>query len=72
MTDRRLCLLAAPDTRSRPVATFIQTLVPESMVQVPATDQTDWLVAHLPMPPAVAPQTREASAPSANLKLRRE
>jgi hypothetical protein len=72
MTDHRLCLLAAPDTRSRPVAAFIQTLVPESMVQVPATDQTDWLVAHLPLPPAVAPQTREATAPSANLRLRRE
>jgi hypothetical protein len=72
MTDRRLCLLAAPDARSRPVAAFIQTLVPESMVQVPATDQTDWLVAHLPLPPAVAPQTREATLPPANLKLRRE
>jgi hypothetical protein len=72
MTDHRLCLLAAPDTRSRPAAAFIQTLVPESMVQVPATDQTDWLVAHLPLPPAVAPQTREATLPPANLKLRRE
>jgi hypothetical protein len=72
MTDHRLCLLAAPDTRSRPAAAFIQTLVPESMVQVPATDQTDWLVAHLPLPPAVAPQTREASVPSGQLRLRRE
>jgi len=72
MTDHRLCLLAAPNAQSRPVAAFIQTLVPESMLQVPATDQTDWLVAHLPMPPAVAPQTREATLPPANLRLRRE
>ncbi len=72
MTDHRFCLLAAPDARSRPVAAFIQTLVPESMVQVPATDQTDWLVAHLPMPPAVAPQTREATVPSGQLRLRKE
>jgi hypothetical protein len=72
MSDRRLCLLAAPEASSRPMAAFIQTLVPESIVQVPATDQTDWLVAHLPMPPAVAPQTREASAPSGQLRLRRE
>ena len=72
MTDHRLCLLAAPDTQSRPVAAFIQTLASENMVQVPVTDQTDWLVAHLPLPPAVAPQTREATLPPANLKLRRE
>ncbi len=72
MTDHRLCLLAAPDTRSRSAAALIQTLAPESVVQVPATDQTDWLVAHLPMPQAVAPQTREASLPPANLRLRRE
>jgi hypothetical protein len=72
MTDHRLCLLAVPEAASQTVAAFIQTLVPESMVQVPATDQTDWLVAHLPMPPAVAPQTREAALPPGQLRLRRE
>ncbi len=65
-------LLAASESQFKPAAAMIQTLVPESMVQVPATDQTDWLVAHLPMPQAVAPQTREATVPSGQLRLRRE
>ena len=56
MTNDRLCLLAAPASQSQPVTALIKTLVPESTVQVPATDQTDWLVTHLPMPQAVAPQ----------------
>jgi hypothetical protein len=71
-TDRQLCLLAATEAQSQPVAAFIQTLAPESAVQVPAAYQTDWLITHLPMPQAVAPQTREASLPSTHLRLRQE
>lgn len=70
MTDRRLTLLVAPAAQPQPVAAFIQTLVPGSTAQVPATDQTDWLVTHLPMPQTDAPQTSEATAPSAHLRLR--
>ena len=65
-------LLAETGAPPQPIPALIQTLVPESMVQVPATDQTDWLVAHLVMPQAAAPQTRQATAPSGQLRLRRE
>jgi hypothetical protein len=71
-TDRQLCLLAAMEAQSQPVAAFIQTLAPESAVQVPAAYQTDWLVTHLSMPQAAAPQTREASLPSTHLRLKQE
>jgi hypothetical protein len=72
MIDRRLCLLSAPEVQPQPAAALIQTLVPESTVQVPATNQTDWLVTHLPMPQAIAPQSREAALPSGHLRLRQE
>ena len=72
MTNDRLCLLAAPVSQYQPATALIKTLVPESTVQVPATNQTDWLVTHLPMPQAVAPQTREAALPSATMRLRKE
>jgi hypothetical protein len=65
-------LLAGPQSQTQPVAAIIQTLVPESAFQVPATDQTDWLVAHLAMPQAVAPQTRQATTQSGQLRLRKE
>jgi hypothetical protein len=72
MTNDRLCLLAAPAAQYQPATALIKTLVPESTVQVPATNQTDWLVTHLLMPQAVAPQTREAALPSATVRLRKE
>ena len=72
MIDRRLCLLSEPVNRPQPVTALIRTLAPESSLQVPATNQTDWLVSHLPMPDAVAPTAREATLPSAHLRLRQE
>jgi hypothetical protein len=72
MTDQRLCLLAAPAAQPQPAASLIQTLAPESTVQVPATSQTDWLVTHLPMPQAAARQTREAALPSPQLRLQKK
>ncbi len=72
MSDRRLNLLIASAAQPQPATALIQTLAPESAVQVPATLQTDWLVAHLPMPQAISPQTREAALPSANLRLRKQ
>jgi hypothetical protein len=72
MTNERLCLLAAPAPQFQPATALIKTLVPESTVQVPATNQTDWLVAHLSMPQAVTPQTREAALPPPTVRLRKE
>jgi hypothetical protein len=71
MADQRLSLLVAGDAQVLPATALIQTLAPESVVQVPATPQTDWLVTHLPMPQAASPQTREAALPPANLRLRK-
>ncbi len=70
MTNRQLGLVSEPMTQPQPVTALIQTLVPESTVQVPATNQTDWLVGHLPMPEAAAPAAREAALPAPHLRLR--
>ncbi|MGW8255886.1 MAG: hypothetical protein ACWGMZ_00220 [Thermoguttaceae bacterium] len=72
MAFRHTALLRAGQDQSLPATALIQTLVPQSIVQVPATDQTDWLVSHLPMPRIVAPTTREAVLPGAHLRLRKK
>lgn len=72
MADRRLVLLTTPAEQPLPVATLIQTLVPENAVQVPATSQTDWLVTHLPMPQIVAPQSQETTIPAKGVRLRKQ
>jgi hypothetical protein len=69
MTYQREALLIAPASQPLPVTALIQTLVPESTVQVPATSQTGWLYTHLPMPQVVTPQTREAILTTPNLRL---
>jgi hypothetical protein len=69
-TKRRQSLLSEGMSQPQPVTALIQTLVPDSILQVPATNQTDWLVSHLPMPPVVAPPTREAALPAPHLRLR--
>jgi hypothetical protein len=69
MTDRRLNLLTPPASQPQPIPALIQTLVPESTVQVPVGDQTDWLITRLPMPPATNPAGNDSSIPSAHLRL---
>jgi hypothetical protein len=71
-TGRQVCLLSSLGAQAQPVAAFIRTLSPDSAIELPAADQTDWLVTHLPMPKTEAPQTREAALPSAQLHLRKE
>ena len=70
MYSQREAFLIAPHCpASLPVTALIQTLAPESTVQVPVTNQTDWLVTHLPMPQVAAPQTREATLSAPNVRL---
>ncbi len=40
---------------SGPVVALLRTLVPQSEVQVPATRQSDWLMARLPLPRVIPP-----------------
>ena len=68
LSDGRNRLLGEPPRGSQPVAALVQALVPESVVQVPACRQADWLLHHLPVPEAVPPGG-EAVLPTARLHL---
>ena len=45
------------------MAALVQTLVPQSAVQVPASRQTDWLLRHLPVPEVIPPPGAEPFRP---------
>ena len=65
LSDGRNRLLGEPPRGSQPVAALVQTLVPQSIVQVPASRQTDWLLRHLPVPDVLPPPGAEAVPPTA-------
>jgi len=48
MIDRRRALLGEPVAQPQPIAALIRTLVPATGEQVPAGDQTEWLLRRLP------------------------
>jgi hypothetical protein len=50
LVGRQGRLLSEPAPEPRPVLALLRTLLPASEVQVPAAPQTDWLIAHLPVP----------------------
>ena len=56
LSDGRNRLLGESSRGSQPMAALVQTLVPQSVVQVPASRQTDWLLAS----PAGARRSRAA------------
>ena len=68
--DRR-CLLGQSQQHQKPspAVALVQTLVPQSAVQVPAGRQTDWLLRHLPLP-EVMPIPGSRTAPHARIRLR--
>lgn len=69
LADRNGRLLGEPAEQPKPIAALVQTLVPQSSVQVPASRQTDWLLRHLPVPEVMPPDPE--SVPShARLRLR--
>jgi hypothetical protein len=72
LADRRGWLLAATNPQAQPMVALIQTLVPVSQVQVPATRQTDWLVRHLPVPEILPSATAQRASPHAQLRLHQE
>ena len=67
LSDGRLALLSESPRPLHPVSALVQMLVPSSVVQVPASRQTDWLLHHLPVPEAVVSPD---SIPTAHLHLR--
>jgi hypothetical protein len=69
LSDGRNRLLGEPARGSQPVAAFVQMLVPQSIVQVPASRQTDWLLRHLPVPDVLPPPGAEAVPPTARAHL---
>ena len=71
LSDGRRRLLGEPLVQPQPVVAVLQTLLPASEVQVPATRQTDWLVRHLPVPRVVPPRDAEHVAPYPRLRLGR-
>jgi hypothetical protein len=68
LSDGRNRLLGEPPRGSQPVAALVQALVPQSVVQVPACRQADWLLHHLPVPDAIPPGG-EATLPTARAHL---
>jgi hypothetical protein len=71
LADRRGRLLGEPAAQPQPVVALLQTLVPLSEVQVPATRQTDWLMRHLPVPQVVPPRGTETALPHGQIRLGR-
>ncbi len=69
LSDGRNRLLGE-SSQPRPVAAFVQTLVPQSAVQVPGSRQTDWLLRHLPVPDVMPVPGAEAVPPQARLRLK--
>jgi hypothetical protein len=67
LSDGRNRLLGEPMRGAQPMAAFVQTLVPQSVVQVPASRQTDWLLRHLQVPYVVPPS--DAIPPTARVHL---
>jgi len=69
LSDGRNRLLGEPSRGAQPMAALVQTLVPQSVVQVPASRQTDWLLRHLPVPDVLPPPGAEAIPPTARVRL---
>ena len=69
LSDGRHRLLGEPSQQPQPVAALVQTLVPQSTVQVPASRQTDWLLRHLPVPEVIPPAGAESVPPVAHPRL---
>ena len=68
LVDRQGRWLGEPVLQPLPVVALLQTLVPASHVQVPATRQTDWLMRHLPLPAVVMPEGTGPVLPQARLR----
>jgi hypothetical protein len=68
LADKSGPLLMASSAEKIPVVALVRMLVPANEVQVPATRQTDWLIAHLPVPEAIVPADSQRS--SARIHLR--
>ncbi len=69
LSDGRRRLLGESPQQPQPVAALVQTLVPQSAVQVPASRQTDWLLRHLPVPEVIPPAGAESAPPLARPRL---
>ena len=69
LSDGRNRLLGEPSRGAQPMAALVQTLVPQSVVQVPASRQTDWLLRHLRVPDVLPPPGAEAIPPTARVRL---
>lgn len=69
LSDGRNRLLGEPSPEPQPVAALVQTLVPRSVLQVPASRQTDWLLHHLPVPHVLSSPGVETVPPTARLRL---
>ena len=70
LSDGRHRLLGEPQQQPTPMVALVQTLVPQSAVQVPASRQTDWLLSHLPVPEVMPLPGAETAPPHATLRLR--
>jgi hypothetical protein len=69
LSDGRDRLLGDPPRERQTLAAFVQTLVPQSAVQVPASRQTDWLLRHLRVPEVAPLPGADAQPPNARLRL---
>jgi hypothetical protein len=70
LSDGRHRLLGESQQQPMPAVALVQTLVPQSAVQVPASRQTDWLLHHLPVPEVMPLPGAQAVAPRAQVRLR--
>lgn len=69
LSDSRGVLLSQPQQQPVPAVALVRTLVPQSVVQVPATRQTNWLLDHLPIPDVIPPAANDGFLPSARVRV---
>jgi hypothetical protein len=68
LSDGRRRLLGESLEQPSPTVALVQTLVPQSAVQVPASRQTDWLLRHLRVPEVMSPPGTEAIPPHGRVR----
>lgn len=70
LSDGRHCLLGESLEQSVPAVALMRMLVPQSVVQVPASRQTDRLLNVLPVPDVIPPAGADAIPPHARVWVR--
>ncbi len=62
-------LLSQTSKQPQPLLGLVRMLVPQNETHVPATRETDWLLAHLPLPRVTEPESDRRASPRGRLRF---